>query len=232
MKIFLTQLKWQFVLLQKNNIISISFAVTVIYGLVLYFFKDLGNLDKILITIVLMDPSVIGFFFIALTFYTEVKQDILPAIFISPLNTHVLLTSRILSLSLVGTLCSLGLAFSSVGFDFHVFEYTIGSFGICLIACLFGLILFPFASEFLKFALMSVPLFIVVFSLPILQYLGAMDAGFMKYVFPIQGSVDLLDYAISDNPISFAYAYFSITFFASILYFIGNRIFCQKMVKQ
>jgi len=62
MKIFLTQLKWQFVLLQKNNIISISFTVTVIYGLILYFFKDIGNLDKILITIVLMDPSVKGFF--------------------------------------------------------------------------------------------------------------------------------------------------------------------------
>lgn len=229
---FVTQLKWQFVLLQKNNILNISIAVTLIYGVVLYFLRDVGSLDKILVSLVLMDPSVIGYFFIGLAFYTEVKQELLPALFITPLDTHTLLISRVLSLSIVGTFCSLILAFPVKGLDFHMLEYAIGSFGICLLSALLGLILFPFASEFLKFSMMSVPIFITFINIPLFQYLGAIDMGFVKYIFPIQGSVDLLDYAVSDTPIYFGYAYSSIGVFASILYGIAFRVFRQKIVHQ
>ena len=91
MKTFAQQLKWQFLLLGKNNIISISLAITAIYAAVLYIFRDSRGLDKVLVALVLNDPSVIGYFFIALAVYTEMKHGILPAIFVSPLTVHNLI---------------------------------------------------------------------------------------------------------------------------------------------
>lgn len=232
MTTFFTQLKWQFVLLQKNNIISISFAVTFIYGLILYFLRDVGNLDKLLVSLVLMDPSVIGYFFIALAIYTEIKHGILSAIFVSPLNVHMLLITRILSLSIMGTVFSLLLAVSVKGFDFHILEYTIGSFGICLLSALMGLIMLPFASEFLKFAMFSVPVFMTFINVPLAQYIGVMDIGIVKYIFPIQGSLNLIDYTVSGTAISHGYAYGSILIFTPALYYIAYRLFYQKIVQQ
>jgi len=80
MKFFLNHLKWQFVILHKNNIITISVAVTAVYSVILFLFRDATYINKIVIVLVLNDPSVIGYFFIALALFTEIKQDVLKAI--------------------------------------------------------------------------------------------------------------------------------------------------------
>ena len=66
MRVFLTHIKWQFLLLAKNNIITISFIVTFFYGLIFYFFKDIEAVDKILTLLILNDPAIIGLIFIGI----------------------------------------------------------------------------------------------------------------------------------------------------------------------
>ena len=227
---FASQLKWQFTLLQKNNIISISLAVTLIYGVILFFLRDVPHLDKVLVALVLNDPSVIGFFFIALAIYTEIKHQILPALFVTPINLHQFLISRTLAISLIGLLCSIGLALSVKGFHFDMLEYGIGSFGICLMSALLGLIMLTFASEFLNFAMLSVPVFLAFINVPMLQYLGAIDMGFIKYLFPIQGCVDLIEHAVSGTSINHWYSYLSILVVVPLLYGIAYRLFNAKIV--
>ncbi|GAA4834425.1 hypothetical protein [Algivirga pacifica] len=232
MKNFLNQLKWQFVLLQRNNIVTISFAVTLIYGLALYFLRDVAYLDKVLISLVLNDPSVIGYFFIALAIYTEVKHQILPAIFVSPLRVHDFLLSKLISISLIGTICSLGLAISVRGLDFDILQYTIGSLGICLMSAALGLIMLTFTTDFLKFAMLSVPVFLTFINVPMLDYLGVFDMGLIKKFFPIQGSLDLLNHSITGVSISYAYAYVSIVVMVAILYWGAYHLFTKKVVQQ
>lgn len=232
MSTFLTHLKWQFILLQKNHIIAISLAVTLIYGIILYFIKDLGNLDKVLVTLILNDPSIIGYFFIALAIYIEIKHGLLPAIFVTPISIHLFLLSKTVSLSVIGTICSLGLAFSVKGFNFDLAAFTVGSFGICMLSALLGLMVLTFASEFLKFAMLSVPVFLIFANLPLLQYLGATDMGLFKYLLPIQGSLDLIDYAISGTEVNFWYSYLSLIVLIPLFYLGAYRLFTQKIVHQ
>jgi fluoroquinolone transport system permease protein len=232
MTTFFTQLKWQFILLQKNNIISISFVVTLIYGIILFFLRDVGNLDKFLVTLVLLDPSIIGYFFIALAIYIEIKHGILEAIFVSSLSIHLLLITRLLSLSILGTLCSLLIAISVKGLDFDIPEYCIGSFGVSMLSALLGLIMLPFAKEFLKFALISIPVFLLFINIPLAAYLNIFDLGPLRYVFPVQGSIDLIDYAVSGSVIHVGYAYGSIVFFTPVLYFVAYWLFQSKIVQQ
>lgn len=229
---FYQQLKWQFVLLQKNNIIGMSLVVTLIYGVTLFFFRDFENIDKVLVTLVLIDPTIIGYFFIALTIYLEINHQVLPAILVTPLNIHHFLITRILTLSFLGTLCALLLAISVKGLDFNFIYYSIGSFGICTICALLGLTVIPYASEFLKFALLSFPVFIIAVNVSQLQYLGAIEMGYFKYLFPLQGCIDLIRHAVSGDTISFSYAFLSLAVLIPSCYAMAFRLFKKKFITQ
>lgn len=232
MKTFINQLKWQFKLLQKNNIISISLVVTLIYGLLLFFLKDIKGLDTLVVSLVLNDPSIIGYFFVALALYTEIKHQILPAIFTTPLSIHTFLLSKTISISIIGLICSLGLAVSIKGFDFGILSFSIGAMSICVLSTLLGLFMLTFANEFLKFALLSVPVFLGFINIPLLQYLGIIDMGFIKHFFPIQGSLDLIDTGISGAEIDYLIAYMSIIISIPLLYWIAYKRFNKTIVHQ
>ncbi|WP_027419654.1 fluoroquinolone export ABC transporter permease subunit [Crocinitomix catalasitica] len=232
MKTFITQLKWQFTLLQKNNIISISIAVTFIYGLLLFFLKDIGPLDALVVFLVLNDPSVIGYFFVALAIYTEIKHQILPAIFTSPLNIHTFLLSKIVSISFIGLICSLGLIISVKGFDFDMLNFSIGAAGICILSTLLGLFMLTYANGFLQFGMISIPVFLAFINLPLLQYLGIMDFGFFGYLMPIKGSLDLIDHAIGGTEINLIFAYTSIIISTPLFYLLAYKRFVKKIVSQ
>jgi fluoroquinolone transport system permease protein len=230
MKTFLTQLKWEFTLLQKNSIIAISFGVTLIYGILLYFFRDADALDPLLISLVLNDPSVIGYFFIALAIYTERKHDILPAIFTTPVNVHSFVLSKTISLSFIGVVCSLGLAIPLKGLDFDILSFTIGATTICLLSTLLGLYMLTFANEFLKFAMLSIPVFLAFVNIPLLRFLGVIDLGFVSYLFPIQGSLDLIDAAIQGTEINYWLCYVSILATVPLFYWLAYRRFSAKII--
>ncbi len=232
MKTLLEQLKWQFILLNKNNIVSISLGITFIYGAIMFFVKDLGYIDQFLVSIVLNDPSVIGYFFVALAIYAERKHGILPAIFTTPINLHHYLISKVLALSIIGVVCSLGLTFAIKGMDYGILNYTIGALGICLISALLGIIMLTFFSEFLKFAMFSGLLFLLFIDIPMLQYLGAIDIGFFKYIFPIEGCIELISNGVSGVEINFWYAYISILVWVPIFYVGAYNLFSKKVVHQ
>lgn len=232
MKAFLIHLKWQFMLLQKNNIITISFVVTLIYGIILFFLKDVGNLDKFIVAIVLNDPSVIGYFFVALSIFTEIKSQVLSAIRISPVNIHQLLLAKIVSLSIIGTVCAIGLAISVKGLDFHIINYTIGAFGVCAISTMLGLIMMKYSSEFLRFVMFSIPIFIAIVNIPLMHYLGAFDLGFFNYLFPVQGCINLIDMALSGTKVPLIYSYSSLVVFLPIFYFLSFRVFSKNIINK
>ncbi|MEQ8470774.1 MAG: hypothetical protein RIC35_06290 [Marinoscillum sp.] len=232
MKSLLVQLKWQLQLLNKNSIITISLVVTLIYGAILYFLKDQKYIDQTLIAFVLNDPSIIGYFFIALAIYTEMKQGVLQAIFVSPISTHLLLISKTLALSFIGVVCSLILAFAIKGLDFDIWTYVIGNWGICILCTLSGLIVLTYADEFLKFAMLSVLIFTPFVNIPMLHYLGAIDLGYFIYLFPIQGCVELLDQSVSEQPANGWFAYPSSAIWIVIFYIMAYRLFSRKIVHQ
>ncbi len=231
MRLFFIQLKWQLVLLKKNNIISISFGVTMIYGLILFFLRDVGSFNELLVGLVMNDPSVIGYFFIGLAIYTEIKYQILSPILVAPVSINYLIISKVLALSIIGVICSLALAVLVLGFDFNILPFVVGSFGICMLSALLGMIVLTYASEFLKFTMLSIPFFLVFINIPLLQYLGVIEMKMIKYIFPVQGSLDLIDYAISGTDINDKFSYISIGIYVPIFYVLAYWRFNKKLVQ-
>lgn len=228
---FAKQLRWQFVILAKNNLISISIAVTVLYGLIFYFIKDLGNVDKVLTLLIYNDPALIGLMFVGLSVIMEKNQSVLPALFVAPTNVHVYLITRILSLSIVGSLCALGMAWFGLGFNFHFLHFFFGVFGTCLLFSICGVLVVSFATDFLQFLLRSIPLLFLL-SVPLLNYFELTDIRAF-YFTPIQGCLNLVTQSYSDTMAidQLVYGYASIAIWAPLLYIPVYRIFKSKIVK-
>lgn len=227
----LKQIKWQIILLQKNNIILLSLIITLFYGLVFWLIGDVENIDKILSLLLLNDPTIIGLFFIGVIIIIEKNENVLSALFVTPINHHIYLLSRIIALSLVGWICALGMGYFALGASLNPFYFSYAVLTTCVIACLFGIYIVSFEIEFLKFLLKSIPILLLFFNLPLLNYFGITDS-ILFYLSPIQGTLNLftLSYGDSLSTIEILYS-FSISLVWIIpLYIFVYKTFSSKMV--
>ncbi|RPG30246.1 MAG: hypothetical protein CBB72_014155 [Muricauda sp. TMED12] len=225
MNTFARQLKWQFVILAKNQIVTMSFMVTLLYIGLLFGLGKTAYLDQVLMAIILNDPTVIGYFFIGLSLFTERKQNVHEAMAVSPVNLKTVLLAKTVAITTIGVGCSLALVIPLKGLSFDLVDFTLGSIGLCALSALLGLYVQTFTSEFLKFAMVSIPIFLAFTSVPLLQYLGAIDLGGLKYLLPVQGPVSLIDHALSGTAMNMWYAYGSITVLVLLGYLMaGSRL--------
>lgn len=223
--------KWQFVLLSRNNIIVISFIVTAIYAGIFLALQDLGNMDKVLTLLIMNDPATIGLFFIGLMVIIEKNQDVLSALFVTPINHHVYLISRIIALSIICWICALGMAIAALGTSFHIFHFSSGVLGISILSCLAGLYMVSYTTEFMSFTLKSIPVLLFFINIPLLNYFEVTDLAFFR-IFPAQGSLDLIinSYAAVPDTGQLVYGYGSLIIWLPTIYFFVFRAFKSKII--
>jgi fluoroquinolone transport system permease protein len=230
MRALLTQLRWQFLILHKNRLIAISIVVTITYALIFYFIKDLPNVDRFLTLLIYNDPVVIGLFFIGLSVILEKNDDVLPALFATPLSHHMYLLSRVLSLSLLGWACAAGMTLALLGPNIAWFHFSTGVFGTCILFSLAGIFVVSYTTEFLGFMLRSIPVMILL-SLPLLNYFELTDVAIFRFM-PVQGALNLivssLDPSIEVIPVYLSF--FSLFLWIPLLYFGVYRIFVRRIV--
>ncbi len=230
MRLFLAQLKWQFILLQRNYLITISVVMTAIYALIFYAIKDLGNADKLLTLLIYNDPAVIGLFFVGLSLILDKNQEVLSALFVTPVNLHTFLICRIIALSLIGGLCGLGMAFFALGFQFHFVHFFIGVTMNCLFFTLVGVWMVSYTTEFLPFVLRTIPILLTM-SLPFLNYFEITDLFIFKLL-PVQGSLTLMINSYREEPIfsELIFGYVSMSVWIPLLYIVAYKMFLKKIV--
>jgi len=231
MKTLLTQIKWQFVLLNKNKLIAISVMVTALYGLLFFFLKDLPNKETFLTLLIYNDPAIIGLFFIGLGVIMENNDNVLPALFVTPVNYHVYMIARILALSLLGLACAAGMALTILGTQIHWLEFSVGVFGTCILFSLVGLFVVSYTMDFLGFMLRSLPL-LVLFSLPLLNYFGVTESFLFQFT-PTQGPLNLTISAFDSTNTSFPawISCVSMLVWIPLIYLFVYRIFVHRVVK-
>lgn len=181
MKQFLFQLKWQFILLQRNNLLIISVVVTLIYAALFYGVKDSGYAQEILTLLVYNDPALIGLLFFGLMVISERNQMVLNAFLVSPMSMHHYLLARVLSLSIIGWACALGMIIAAFGLSFNVLLFSIAAFSVTFLFSLAGVLLITVTDEFLNYMLLAVPA-MFFFSLPLFNYYELTDMVLFDYL--------------------------------------------------
>lgn len=231
MKMLLKLLKWQFIILHKNNLINISIAVTILYGLVFYFIKDLPNVDRFLTLLIYNDPAIIGLFFVGLSVIMEKNDAVLSALFVTPINHHAYLVSKVLALSIVGWVCAAGMALTLLGTDIEWLHFSFGVLGTCAIFSLAGIFVVSFTTEFLSFMLRSIPIMLLL-SMPLLNYFNLTDVAAFNFT-PIQGPLNLIVQSFEKN-IDLSALYFgygSMLVWLPLLYLGVYVVFVKRVVK-
>ena len=223
------QIKWQFIILQRNNLINISIGVTVLYGLIFYVFKDFPYMQKVLTLLLYNDPSLIGLLFFGLTVIMENNQRVLPAFLVTPMSVHHYLLSRVIALSVIGYLCALGMAIAALGFSFHVVHFSMGILGTCFIFSLAGIFLISYTSEFLNYMLSSIPIMMLL-SLPLLNYYELTSIAWFQLT-PTQGAIDLFvsAYEIPLHWSDLFMAYGTMFFWCVLLYWGAYQVFYKSI---
>ena len=124
------QIKWQFLIFQKNNLITMIVGITAFYVLIIYLIKDFANVEKFITLLIYNDPALVGFIFIGISIILEKDQEVLPALFVTPLSQHIYLISRIITLSLIGFFGALAMVLTAKGasFNFLHFILPVGNF--------------------------------------------------------------------------------------------------------
>jgi len=231
MSALLHQIKWQFVILHKNKLILISFAVTALYGVIFYLIKDLPNVEPFLTLLIYNDPAIIGLFFIGLGIIMENNDNLLPALFVTPVNYHVYLISRALSLSFVGLACAAGMTITILGPQINWLEFSFGVFATCLIFSLVGIFVVSYTMEFLSFMLRSIPLLILL-SLPLFNYFGLTDQVIFEFT-PTQGPLNLMISSFGSQAPSNPnwVSYLSTLIWIPVLYLLVYNIFIKRVAK-
>lgn len=230
MKQFMTQMRWQFLILHKNNLINISVGITVIYGLLFYAIKDLGDLSKLLTLLIYNDPALIGLLFIGLAFIVEKNQGVTSALQVLPHNPHIQLLARMLCLSLIGWVCALGMALPVMHLDFNVGWFSLGVLSVCLIFSTMGIWILSYSSEFLVFLLKSIPI-LLLSSAPFLNYFEVTDVWWLS-LSPINGSLNLISHAFEPHLSGKAVALniaVCLGWF-TLLYYFSSKIFIKRFL--
>jgi fluoroquinolone transport system permease protein len=227
----LKQIKWQFLIFQRNNLIAMIAGITMFYVLIIYFLRGFENVEKIITLLIYNDPALIGFIFIGISIILEKDQEVLPALFVTPLSRHVYLISRILTLSAIGFFGALAMVLTAKGTAFNFIHFAVGAYSTCVLFCLIGIFIVSYTTEILHFLLRAVPLLILM-SLPLMNYFELTDWAFLK-IFPVQGGLNLMvnSYREAPNLGEIIFGYFSIAVWIPLLYWFVYRIFISRMVR-
>lgn len=205
-------------------------GIVAFYVLLIYLIKDFADVEKFITLLIYNDPAVIGFVFIGISMMLEKDQQVLPAIFVTPLNVHLYLASRIVALSTIVFIGALAMVLMAKGASFNFLLFFIGTFSTCILFCLMGIFVASYTTEILHFMLRSIPLLIFM-SLPLLNYFGLTDIGLLK-LFPVQGGLNLMvnSYREHLNWGEVIYGCISIVAWTPLLYWTVYRIFLKKVV--
>ncbi len=225
------QIKWQFLIFQRNNLITMIVVISAFYVAVIYFLKDFAGVEKFITLLIYNDPALIGFIFIGVSIILEKDQEVLPALFVTPLNLHVYLISRIAVLSTIGFFGALVMVWAAKGTRFSFPHFSFGAFSTCVLFCLMGIFLVSYTTEILHFILRAIPLLIFM-SLPLLNYFELTSLSFLK-LFPVQGGLNLMVNSYREAP-SFwelVFGYISIAIWLPLFYWFVYRIFISRVVR-
>ncbi len=197
MKHFFHLVKFDFLLINKNQITVISLIVTAIYVGVFKGLSVLGNIEKLLVLIIFNDPALLGFLFVGVMVLFEKNENTLQALSVTPINISSYILSKSMSLTVVSLLCCYAMVIAGYGLDFNFIHFTVGTIATTFIFSMLGFVAVAGQSSFNAFILRALGI-ILFLSLPFLGYFGLVPKIWF-ILFPTQPAIDLYNLAFSVN---------------------------------
>ncbi len=228
MRRLLRTIVWDLLLQLRYQIFTVAIVITAAYTLV---FKLLARdgFDEILVLIIFSDPVMIGFIFIAALVLFEKGSGTIDALIVTPLRKSEYLLSKVISLGLIATICSLIMAIAGHGWYLNYFYFIYGTVLTSSIFTLIGFIGVSRVKSMNQFVII-IPFFLIPFVLPLLNFFK-LTSTWILYLIPTQSFLDLLWASFHTVPagrIIFAMIYLPI--WLGLAYYLALRAFDRNII--
>jgi fluoroquinolone transport system permease protein len=211
----LSALRWEVLVQFRQNIFYAALFVTVLWSAVLFQIPDTG-IVPVLVSILFLDLSIFGFFFMAALYYLEKGDRVLEGLVVTPLRVVEYLTAKIGVLTALSVLVGAVVTLVVYGFAINWGWYVLAVVGMSVPISLLGFVLAARYNGINEFLVPGV-FFLLVMQLPLLGYLGIWDNPLL-YLIPSQPGMLLLKATFNGAPlweIGYALLYLAILIFVS-----------------
>lgn len=228
MKRLVNLLKQDIAFQLKHGFYAIYALITIIYIVILQFVP--AEYKSLAVTaIIFTDPSTLGLFFIGGIVLLERGQNILQPLFITPVQVHQYLLSKVISLTLIAVLVSLVIKLALFYGDFFLLPLIVGVSLSAIFFTLLGIIFATLVKNVNQYLLFS-PVYVTIFYLPILELFGWYQTKWF-YLLPSHASILLI--AGSRTGLTqgeWLYAIGSLLIWSGIAFIIAWQIFYRRIV--
>lgn len=175
-------LRWDFVHLQRYQMISVSLLVGAVYLGVFYLLKSLGDLENLLVVMIFNDPVIMSYLFAGVLWLSERNQGTAEALSVAPRSQGAYLGSRAISLSVVATFVAVLMVWVGYGFRIAYLPFVVGTFGTSVLFVWLGCVIAHRSDGFNAYLIRSVAFFILA-GLPLLALFEVWDTPLL-YLIP------------------------------------------------
>ena len=222
MKQLIHLLRWDFVHLQRNQMISISLLVGAVYLGIFYLLRSLGQLENLLIVMVFNDPVVMSYLFAGVLLLFERDQGTREALSVAPLSWEAYLWSKALALSVVATGVALLMVWVGYGFALNYLHFLAGCFGTSLLFVWLGCIAGKQSDGFNAYLVRSIGFFVPV-ALPLLSLFNVWDHPLL-YLIPSFPGILLLKASFQSIELwQYYYSYLYLLLASASVFYVGKR---------
>jgi fluoroquinolone transport system permease protein len=138
---------WDLLLQLRYQIITVAIVITAAYTGVFKLLAKEG-FDEVLVVIIFSDPVMIGFIFIGALVLFERGSGTIDALIVTPLRKTEYLLSKVISLGLIATVCSLVMAIAGHGWRLNYFLFL---YGTIFTSSIFTLVGFKLTSSWILY---------------------------------------------------------------------------------
>lgn len=227
MKELLHLLKFDFVLLQRNQLLTISAIVSAIYVLVFRGLSSFGNVEQVLVLVIFNDPALLGFMFVGVLYLFEKNEGTLEVLAVSPVSVSNYILSKTIALTCVSLVCCFIMVFACYGFNFNYFHFGLATIFSTFIFTMLGYIAVAGQKTFNQYMLRAIGI-ILLASLPFLSYFGVASRNWFL-LFPTLPAIDLYTFSFTGN---IPFNDVIVAYGACILWSISTFSIARKLIKR
>lgn len=218
-------MRWELLVQFRQNIFYAALFVAVLWSAILFQIPD-AAIVPMLVSILFLDLSVFGFFFMAALYYLEKGDRVLEGLVVTPLRVVEYLTAKIATLAALSVVVGAVVTLLAYGLSIQWGWYVLAVVGMSVPISLLGFVLAARYNGINEFLVPGV-FYLMVMQLPLLGYLGIWDSPLL-YLVPSQPGMILLEAAFVGAPlweIGYAIVYLA------LLIFLGWRWAEQTFVR-
>lgn len=223
----LPALKYDILFQIKQGIYYLYTGITVLYAILLYFIDNSIKSD-VSVLMIISDPILLGFFFIGGIVLLEKDNNILQALFVTPLKVNEYIISKSMSLFFITLVCSIIIGIIGFRKDINLFLFVLT---ICISSSTFtflGMAIASSVNSLNEYMFISSCFEIILFS-PLVSFFGIFDT-FLFRLIPSDAVISLIKSSINNRWTEAVFPLLVLIIWCISFYYIAKKSIFKNII--